>query len=76
LIVCLCFAAQVQEFTKKVLKLQTIGNFTDLIELRAKVGRDPSERPPPRERGEIRPPQSPHRATVTSPRWDVNEFNS
>jgi uncharacterized LabA/DUF88 family protein len=50
--------------------------FTDLMELRAKVGRDPSERPPPRERGEIRPPQSPHRANVTSPRGDVDEFNS
>src|SRR5690349_9433067 len=31
--------------------------FTDLVELRAKVGRDPSERPPPRERSEIRAPQ-------------------
>jgi uncharacterized LabA/DUF88 family protein len=50
--------------------------FTDLMELRAKVGRDPSERPPPRERGEIRPPHSPHRANVTSPRGDVDEFNS
>jgi hypothetical protein len=28
--------------------------FTDLTELRAKVSRDPSERPPPRERGEMR----------------------
>jgi uncharacterized LabA/DUF88 family protein len=31
--------------------------FTDLAGLRAKVGRDPSERPPPRERSEIRAPQ-------------------
>ena len=30
--------------------------FTDLTELRTKVGRDPSERPPPRERGEMHPP--------------------
>jgi uncharacterized LabA/DUF88 family protein len=49
--------------------------FTDLTELRAKVGRDPSERPPPRERSEIRAPQFPQRATVTSPRGDVDEFN-
>jgi uncharacterized LabA/DUF88 family protein len=49
--------------------------FTDLMELRAKVGRDPSERPPPRERGEARTPQFVQRATVTSPRGDVDEFN-
>jgi len=49
--------------------------FTDLVELRAKVGRDPSERPPPRERGEMRPPQFVQRATATSPRGNVDEFN-
>jgi uncharacterized LabA/DUF88 family protein len=42
--------------------------FTDLTELRAKVGRDPSERPPPRERSEIRAPQFVQRG-------DVDEFN-
>jgi uncharacterized LabA/DUF88 family protein len=31
--------------------------FTDLVELRAKVGRDPSERPPLHERSEMRAPQ-------------------
>jgi uncharacterized LabA/DUF88 family protein len=49
--------------------------FTDLVELRARVGRDPSERPPPRERGEIRPPQFMPRAPVATPRGDVDEFN-
>jgi uncharacterized LabA/DUF88 family protein len=49
--------------------------FTDLTELRAKVGRDPSERPPPRERGEMRPPQFVQRAPATRPRGDVDEFN-
>jgi uncharacterized LabA/DUF88 family protein len=42
--------------------------FTDLTELRAKVGRDPSERPPPRDRSEIRAPQFVQRG-------DVDEFN-
>ncbi|MEH2571843.1 hypothetical protein V1272_001178 [Bradyrhizobium sp. AZCC 1708] len=49
--------------------------FTDLTELRAKVGRDPSERPPLRERGEMRTPQFVQRATATRPRRDVDEFN-
>jgi hypothetical protein len=42
--------------------------FADLTELRAKVGRDPSEHPPPRERREIRAPQFVQRG-------DVDEFN-
>ena len=49
--------------------------FTDLTELRAKVGRDPSERPPPRERGEMRTPQLLQRATATTPRGEADEFN-
>ena len=49
--------------------------FTDLTELRAKVGRDPSERPPPRERGEMRTPQFLQRATATTPRGEADEFN-
>ncbi|WP_409191994.1 NYN domain-containing protein [Bradyrhizobium sp. RDM4] len=48
--------------------------FTDLTELRARVGRDPSERPP-RDRSEVRPPQSEQRAPATRPRGDVDEFN-
>jgi len=49
--------------------------FTDLVELRAKVGRDPSERPPPRERSEIRAPQFVQRVTGITPRGDADEFN-
>ncbi|TWI76500.1 uncharacterized LabA/DUF88 family protein [Bradyrhizobium huanghuaihaiense] len=49
--------------------------FTDLVELRAKVGRDPSERPPPRERSEIRAPQFVQRVTGIAPRGDGDEFN-
>ncbi|MEH2539446.1 uncharacterized LabA/DUF88 family protein [Bradyrhizobium sp. AZCC 1577] len=49
--------------------------FTDLTELRAKVGRDPSERPPPRERGEMRAPQFVQREPATRPRGDADEFN-
>ncbi|MET3840582.1 NYN domain-containing protein [Bradyrhizobium sp. OAE829] len=48
--------------------------FTDLMELRAKVVRDPSERPP-RERRETRPPQFQQRVPVASQRVDVEEFN-
>lgn len=49
--------------------------FTDLMELRAKVGRVPSERQPPRERSEIRAPQLQQRATATRRGGDVDEFN-
>jgi uncharacterized LabA/DUF88 family protein len=46
--------------------------FIDLTELRAKVGRDPSERPPPRERREIRPLEFQQRVPVAR---DIDEFN-
>jgi uncharacterized LabA/DUF88 family protein len=49
--------------------------FIDLVDLRAKMGRDPSERPPPRERGEMRTPQFVQRAHAPRPRGDVDEFN-
>ncbi|MCK1418897.1 NYN domain-containing protein [Bradyrhizobium sp. CW4] len=42
--------------------------FTDLIELQAKIGRNPSERPPPRGReSRHRPHQGPERQTITAP---------
>ena len=41
--------------------------FTEPVELRAKVGRDPSERPPPRERSEMHSPQFLQRAPATRP---------
>jgi uncharacterized LabA/DUF88 family protein len=48
--------------------------FTDLVELQAKLGRDPSERPAPRDRGEREPrhhaPQFLQRATTMAPRGD------
>src|SRR5213592_232041 len=47
--------------------------FTDLTELRAKVGRDPSERPPPRE-PRHHAPQFLQRATTTVPRGDDDDF--
>ncbi|TYL86664.1 NYN domain-containing protein [Bradyrhizobium rifense] len=47
--------------------------FTDLTELRAKLGREPSERPP-RERSEMRTPQVVQRGP-TRPRGDADEFN-
>ncbi|MET4520002.1 hypothetical protein ABIB83_004659 [Bradyrhizobium sp. I1.8.5] len=43
--------------------------FTDLIELRAKIGRDPSERAVPREReSRYHTQQFPRRETVAGPR--------
>jgi uncharacterized LabA/DUF88 family protein len=48
--------------------------FTDLVELRAKVGRDPSERPP-RASAARRAPQLLERATATGLRGEVDEFN-
>jgi uncharacterized LabA/DUF88 family protein len=48
--------------------------FTDLVELQSKLGRDPSERPAPRERGDREPrhhaPQFLQRATTMAPRGD------
>lgn len=50
--------------------------FTDLAELQSKVGRDPSERPAARERGELRQNgQHLPQRTATRPRGDVDEFN-
>ena len=43
--------------------------FTDLVELRAKIGRDPSERPTPREReSRYRTQQLPERETAAGPK--------
>lgn len=48
--------------------------FTDLVELQSKLGRDPSERPAPRERGDREArhhaPQFLQRATTMAPRGD------
>jgi uncharacterized LabA/DUF88 family protein len=51
--------------------------FTDLVELQSKLGRDPSERPAPRERGESRhhAPQFLQRATTMAPRADDDDFD-
>jgi uncharacterized LabA/DUF88 family protein len=49
--------------------------FTDLVELRVKVGRDPSERPQPRERSGMRSPQFQRRSPATRPGGDADEFN-
>src|SRR5471030_2218797 len=48
--------------------------FTDLVELKTKIGRDPSERPAPREpRHQM--PQFLQRATTTAPRGDDDDFD-
>jgi uncharacterized LabA/DUF88 family protein len=47
--------------------------FTDLIELQSKLGRDPSERPPPRE-PRHHTPQSLHRGTSRLPRSGGDDF--
>ena len=47
--------------------------FTDLVELQSKLGRDPSERPPPRE-PRHHAPQFLQRATTMAPRGDDEEF--
>ena len=49
--------------------------FIDLVELRTKVGRDPSERPLARERGEVRTSQVRQRAPTIRPRGNDDEFN-
>jgi uncharacterized LabA/DUF88 family protein len=56
--------------------------FTDLVELQSKLGRDPSERPAPRDRGEARhgeprhhAPQFLQRATTMAPRGDDDDFD-
>src|SRR5450755_4296982 len=48
--------------------------FTDLVELQSKLGRDPSERPPPRE-PRHHAPQFLQRATTMAPRGDDDEFD-
>ncbi len=46
--------------------------FTDLVELQSKVGRDPAERPAPRE-PRLRAPQLLHRATTMASRGDDDD---
>jgi uncharacterized LabA/DUF88 family protein len=46
--------------------------FTDLVELKSKIGRDPSERPTPRE-PRNHAPQSLQRATAAAPRDDDDD---
>src|SRR5580698_5426614 len=48
--------------------------FTDLVDLQSKLGRDPSERPAPRE-PRHHAPQFLHRATTMAPRGDDDEFD-
>src|SRR3984885_9741460 len=48
--------------------------FTDLMELQSKLGRDPSERPAPRE-PRHHAPQFLQRATTTAPRGDDEDFD-
>src|ERR1035437_9106158 len=45
--------------------------FTDLVELKSKIGRDPSERPALRNHA----PQSLQRATTAAPRDDDDDFD-
>jgi uncharacterized LabA/DUF88 family protein len=51
--------------------------FTDLVELQSKLGRDPSERPAPREPREPRhhAPQFLQRATTMAPRGAGDDFD-
>src|SRR5213083_576421 len=49
-------------------------DFTDIVELQPKLGRDPSERPPPRE-PRHHAPQFLQRATTTVPRGDEDDFD-
>jgi uncharacterized LabA/DUF88 family protein len=48
--------------------------FTDLVELKTKIGRDPSERPAPRE-PRYQAPQFLQRATTVAPRGDDDDFD-
>ncbi len=48
--------------------------FTDLVELQSKLGRDPSERPPPRE-PRHHAPQFLQRATTTAPTGDDDDLD-
>src|SRR6516225_6865309 len=50
--------------------------FTDLVELQSKLGRDPAERPAPREREpRHHAPQFLQRATTMAPRGDDDDFD-
>jgi hypothetical protein len=48
--------------------------FTDLVELQSKFGRDPSERPAPRE-PRHHGPQFLQRATTRAPRGEADDFD-
>jgi uncharacterized LabA/DUF88 family protein len=48
--------------------------FTDLVELKSKIGRDPTERPPPRE-PRHHSPQFLQRTTAMTPRGDDDDFD-
>jgi uncharacterized LabA/DUF88 family protein len=48
--------------------------FTDLVEFKSKIGRDPSERPAPRE-PRYHAPQSLQRAPTAAPRDDDDDFD-
>jgi len=48
--------------------------FTDLVELQSKIGRDPSERPAPRE-PRNHAPKFLERATTIAPRSDDEDFD-
>ncbi len=48
--------------------------FTDLVELKTKIDRDPSERPAPRE-PRYQAPQFLQRATTVAPRGDDDDFD-
>jgi uncharacterized LabA/DUF88 family protein len=48
--------------------------FTDLVELKTKIGRDPSDRPAPRE-PRYQTPQFLQRATTVAPRGDDDDFD-
>ena len=52
------------------LRRQAADVFTDLVELKSKIGRDPSERPAPRNHAH----QSLHRATTVAPRDGDDDF--
>ena len=48
--------------------------FTDLVELKSKIGRDPSERPVPRE-ARRHAPEFLQRLVTTAPRGDGDDFD-
>jgi hypothetical protein len=48
--------------------------FSDLVELKSKIGRDPSERPAPRE-PRHHTPQFLQRSTTVAPKGDDDDFD-